>query len=90
MNLPTYNISSTAQQKNQPQKMRQMLAQEECDILKIILPFLLKTSTHTIHIQSTIRLSEIHLTFAKGSGRHEIIHHKGREILAGLHKEFSI
>ena len=48
MNLPTYNVRPTAQWKKQQQKMRQMLAQESCDMWKIFQSFLLKSSTYTI------------------------------------------
>ena len=76
MNLPTYNIRPTAQQEKQPQKMRQMLAQESCDIWKIFQSFLLKTSNI---------FSELYLTFSKEIGRNEIFCHKGRDKLAGPH-----
>ena len=49
MNLQIYNIMPTAHREKQPQNMRQMLAQESCDIWKIIQSFLFQTSTHTIH-----------------------------------------
>ena len=46
MNLPTYSIRDM---KKWPHIMRQMLAQESCDIWMIFQSFLSKTSTDTIH-----------------------------------------